>query len=507
MSALDGAPVTLAEVLSLCPGAERLAGAVKTGTVRLHGVTDDSRAVAPGLLFIAVQGDRADGHDHIEAALAAGSAAVFCERALPELRHAAASVYRVPYLRERRSMIAELVYGNPSAQLKLLGVTGTNGKTSTAWFATQLAGAVGYSAGYVGTIGTGVPGALRATVHTTPPATALPAILREFVDAGLELAAIEVSSHALAQGRVEAVEFDVAVLTNFSRDHLDYHRTEEAYAAAKLKLFEHPELGSRIANGADRLGQLIVERYDDERFPSVLTFAPQNSAAVPALGWSDLRFLGGGISGRWHWQNQQLQFELPLLGEFAVANVAAAMLALLCIEPRLTLGELVDAGRTLAGVPGRMEAFYPAVAPGPTVIVDYAHTPDALHNALTAVRLHCAGRLWAVFGCGGDRDPGKRPQMGAAAAALADEIVVTSDNPRSEDPLAIIRDVEPALAGHGRWRREPDRRLAITETLAAAGVDDVVLVAGKGHEDYQEVAGQRLPMDDRALVRALLEKR
>ncbi|MEM1436734.1 MAG: UDP-N-acetylmuramoyl-L-alanyl-D-glutamate--2,6-diaminopimelate ligase [Pseudomonadota bacterium] len=487
---------TLADVLSLCADVEAVVPAADPARLTIAAVSDDSRAIAPGALFIAVAGAASDGHSYITAAIEAGAVAVLCERG-PAGSTATPPVYRVGELAQLRSAIAELVYGNPSGVLKMIGITGTNGKTSTAHFAAQLGNAVGLPTGYVGTIGSGIPPRLDHTEHTTPSATRMPALLRELIDGGASVAALEVSSHALDQGRVDAVEFDVAVLTNLSRDHLDYHGTEANYEAAKRRLFEHPKLRYRVLNQDDPVGQRWLARFPSSLRSQTLGFG--QTAAGASLRWTELEFRSGGIAGYWHWQNERLPFELPLLGAFAVENVAAAMLALKCLEPALELRELVAAGRDLVGVPGRMETF--GGNGRPMVIVDYAHTPDALEKALTAARRHAPGRLWAVFGCGGDRDQGKRPQMGAVAASLADAVVVTSDNPRSEVPEAIIAEIVPALAGHGDWRQQVDRAQAIRTTLDAAAPEDVVLVAGKGHEDYQEINGQRLAFDDRAVVR------
>ncbi|MEM9741841.1 MAG: UDP-N-acetylmuramoyl-L-alanyl-D-glutamate--2,6-diaminopimelate ligase [Pseudomonadota bacterium] len=495
MPVVEARPLTLADLMGHCVPEVELESSWRR--VVVTAITDDSRAVIPGCVFVAVRGAVTDGHAYLEQAIAAGAVAVLVER--PSASAATVPVVVVSALAERRNALAETVYGYPSQALATVGITGTNGKTSTAFHLAELAGMLGIPAHYFGTLGTGPVDALTDAGHTTLPAMELPARLQRARASGAQLAALEVSSHGLAQHRVAGTAFDVAVLTNFSRDHLDFHGTVEAYAQAKLQLFRMPGLAVRIVNADDALGVRIAQ--ETAQASGRLRSYGAASSAV-ALGWQDLRHDADGVSGRWRFEGTAFALQLPLLGSFAVANVAAALLALDSLDLALSRTALVDAARRLRGVPGRMEAI--RVLGQPLAIVDYAHTPDALRQALLAVRAHCRGRLWVVFGCGGDRDRGKRLMMGEAAAELADSIVVTSDNPRSEDPLAIIRDIEPALADHPCWHRREERSAAIDFALGRAAADDVVLIAGKGHEPYQEIAGERLPFDDRAIVRELL---
>jgi UDP-N-acetylmuramoyl-L-alanyl-D-glutamate--2,6-diaminopimelate ligase len=456
----------------------------------ITGLTEDSRAVQPGDAFVAVRGAAADGHNHIAEAVANGALAVLCEEPAAD---ACVPAIVVPELKSRRGEIARRLYADPSAELRCFGVTGTNGKTSIAHFIAQLGNALGNRCGYLGTIGWGVLENLQPARLTTVDAISLQQRLRDLLDQGCDWAALEVSSHALSQGRVDDVGFDVAIFSNLSRDHLDYHSSIEEYGAAKARLFTFAGLSHAIVNADDdyavELSAVMAEDLD------VITYG-----RTGAVSWSDLSFDAAGVTGRWCSPWGTAPLNLGLAGEFSVANMAAALAAACCMGH--DFDDAVAATRDVAGVPGRMEFFS---APGsPAVVVDYAHTPDALDKALAAARRHTAGRLLCVFGCGGDRDPGKRPLMARAAAGQADELWLTSDNPRSEDPAKIIRDMRAGLTGSSDAHSCVDRREAIAAALAAAGPGDLLMVAGRGHETHQEVAGQLLELSDRAVVAQLL---
>ena len=458
--------------------------------VMVSGVNDDSRAINSGDAFIAVAGDVSDGHDHAAAAVARGAAVVLAERPVADC---AVPVVVVPELKRQRSAIAARMLDDPSRQLHLAGITGTNGKTSVAYYLAELAGGLGHACGYLGTIGWGLPEDLQQGVLTTDSAINTQQRLRSLLDLGARWVAMEVSSHALDQDRVAAVQFDVGVFTNLSRDHLDYHGSLEAYGAAKARLFEM--VPAAVINSDDEFGARLIEMTSAA---DVLSYGRQGD-----VRWRDLVFHDRGVSGVWHTPWGSAQFTLPLFGEIAVANLSA-VLTVLCLA-----GESLDAVVELAGgikpVPGRVEFFRgPADQPTANVVVDYAHTPDALEKVLLTLRPHVSGRLICVIGCGGDRDAGKRPMMAAAAEAGADLVWLTSDNPRGEDPQSIIGDMTRGLRGTGDVRQCVDRREAIIAAFAETAADDLLLVAGKGHEDYQEVAGQRLPFSDRELVRDLL---
>ncbi len=450
------------------------------------GITDDSRAVAPGDVFVAVAGQAADGHRYAKAALEAGAVAVLAERDVAE---AAGPVLLVEDLKTARSALAGRVFGDPSQRLTSVGVTGTNGKTSIACFVAELAERLGEPAGYLGTIGWGRPGALASSALTTESAINVQRRLAALEDSGCAWAVLEVSSHALDQHRVDGVSFDFAVFSNLSRDHLDYHGTFEAYGAAKARLFRFPGLRGTVVNGDDGFGRSLAQQLAGN--VPVFVYGSRPDADVR---WSDLEFHSTGVRGALTTPWGAGSFELPLFGDFSVANAVAA-LAVLCAAGK-PFSEVTAALATLTAVPGRME-FFPGQR---TLLVDYAHTPDALEKMLQALAPHRRGRILCVCGCGGDRDRGKRPEMAAAACAHADVVWFTSDNPRSEEPGAIIEDMLAGVPADGVVEVEVDRLAAIEAAVAAAGPDDLVVIAGKGHEDYQEVAGERLPFSDRQVA-------
>ncbi len=470
------------------------------GAVMISGLTDDSRKVGPGDCFIAIAGGASDGHEYAQAAVAAGAVLVLAERALPGL---AVPVLLHPQLAQLRSELAGRLYGQPSERLRVVGVTGTNGKTSVAHYTAELAERLGVPCGYMGTVGWGRPGQLQDAALTTVDAITLQQRLWDFVQQNCELAVLEVSSHALVQHRMASVATAVAVFTNLTRDHLDFHGSFESYAQAKLQLFQRAELQTVVTNVEDPLGLQIATQLANREGLQLVFYGSDQATAVPGarfVQWSGLRFSPTSIEGEWRTSWGTAPFSLPLLGEFAVANVAAALAVVL--SEGAEFAQAVTAANRLQGVPGRMERF--ACAGRPTVVVDYAHTPDALAKALTALRCHSSARLLVVFGCGGDRDRGKRSQMGSVSAELSDLVYLTSDNPRGEDPEKILDDIAAGIPAGIAVRRIADRQRAITEAVTSAGNEDLILVAGKGHEDYQEIAGQRRPFSDRALVQTLL---
>ena len=459
-------------------------------SIEVSGLAEDSRQVRPGDAFIAVKGAAADGHDHAAAAIERGAVCVLAERPLPPLP---APVVRVADLKARRGVLAAKFYREPSRRLVCIGVTGTNGKTSVAHQTACLAQGSGWPAGYLGTLGWGVPAELAPSRLTTEGAVNNHKRLACLQRRGCRLAALEVSSHALAQDRVAAVDFDYAVFTNLSRDHLDYHRSLADYGAAKRRLFEFPSLRCALVNVDDGFGRRLAA--------SLPNLAVVTYGRGADLRWERLRHLDAGVRGRLQTPWGLVELEAPVCGDFGVANLTAAVGVLAAAgQP---LAGIAAAARRLPGVPGRMEFF--RCAGRPTVVVDYAHTPDALAKALVAARPHCAGRLRCVIGCGGDRDRGKRPLMAQAALAGADLVWLTSDNPRSEDPATIIGDMAAGLDDAGsRVVKEIDRAAAIQAALNGAAVEDLILVAGKGHEEHQQIEGRQLPFSDRALVRRLL---
>ncbi len=456
----------------------------------------DSRAVTPGDLFLAVPGHNMDGRRFIDAAIRAGATVVVEEGDTFAVHpHAGAARITVPELRRQIGVLAARYFGEPGRRLKVIGVTGTNGKTSITWFLRDALNALGHACGLIGTLGVGLKGHEDSTGHTTPDPITLQKALRALRDAGADSVAMEVSSHALDQHRLGSTPVRIAVFSNLSRDHLDYHGDMDSYLLAKVALFTRPELQEAVINSDDAAAPVLLGRLNDG--VRCITYGAQAGATVRCVAWQphpdgmDLRLTVGG---------EAVNVTLPLFGAFNLSNVmaVAGVLHGSGVEPRALAGALA----AITPVPGRME---PVRAAGkPTVIVDYAHTPDGLEKALAAAREHFPGRLHCVVGCGGDRDTGKRPLMAAAAERGADRVLFTSDNPRGEHPDAIIEQMRAGLDDPGAVQVETDRRRAVALAVSQAGADDVVLVAGKGHEDYQEVAGERHPMDDRDLAREAL---
>jgi len=468
-----------------------LSGARVTGTLpeSVDAIADDSRAVRPGTLFVALRGERADGHRYIADAVARGASAVVHESAVPV--DAAVATVAVPDTRVAVSALADAFYDHPSRALTVVGVTGTNGKTTATHLLRAIFEAAGMPCGIIGTLGGELRDHRWKLTNTTPLARELHAVLAAQRDAGARVVAMEVSSHALALHRVDHVAFDVAALTNITRDHLDFHGTIGRYADAKRRLFDlAPESainaddawGARFLQEASLRGRAVPYAIDAE--------APGGFRAV------DVHVAGDGSSFRVGDET----FAVQLPGRFNVRNALAALsCASLLGVPRDAIRRGLASARA---VPGRMERFG---AFGVEAIVDYAHTPDALENVLRAARETTKRDLIVVFGCGGDRDPGKRSEMGEIAARLADRVIITSDNPRGEDPLAIARAI--ANGGFGTTDIEIDRRSAIRRAIADAQAGDTVVVAGKGHETYQIVGEQTFAFDDRDEVRIAFAKR
>lgn len=463
-------------------------------------VAIDSRRVLPGDLFLAFPGERADGRDYIAAAIAQGASAVIWEAEGFSWNDS----WNVPNvgvreLRRLAGSIASLVYGEPSRDLWVAGVTGTNGKTSCSQWIAQSLTAAGRPTAVIGTLGNGFPGELDTATHTTPDPVSLQRELRRFLDRGAHAVAMEVSSHALDQDRAAGTSIDTALFTNLTRDHLDYHGSMEAYAEAKARLFTWPDLANAVVNIDDRFGRELVSRINPAR-TRVLSYGLGHGD----IAGHDVKLSVDGLSLdiRTPWGSAQLASRV--IGGFNVSNLLGTLGVLLTAD--LSLEEAVAALRDVTPVAGRLDMLR---LPGaPLVVVDYAHTPDALEKVLETLRElvghDSEARLFCVFGCGGDRDAGKRPVMGEIATRLADVAIVTSDNPRSEDPSAIIAQI---VAGAVRddYLVEADRAKAIGQALALAREGDVVLIAGKGHETYQEIAGQRQPFDDLEVARRILK--
>ena len=462
----------------------------------IERLSSDSRRCAPGVAFLAYPGAAADGRLHIADAVRRGASAVLWEEAGFAWRHE----WKVPNvavrgLKHSAGSLAHQFYGRPSEALWVCGVTGTNGKTSCSqWIAAALV-RHGAKTGVIGTLGAGFPDALVEGANTTPDALELHALLRTLLVDGANAVAMEVSSHGLVQGRVNGVAFDCALFTNLSHDHLDYHGSMDAYAEAKASLFDCPGLAAAVVNLDDIVGVRIAQRLEGRPLRVIgysLSGARNGSEFIAAV-----RVAPGEMDVESSWGRATVK--VNQLGRFNMANALGVLGCLVAYG--LPFAEAARLLQFLPPVPGRMER----IADAPLVVIDYAHTPDALEKVLQALRPSAAqrgGRLMAVFGAGGDRDPAKRAVMGSVVARLTDAAVVTSDNPRSEDPLKIIAQIEAGMPGGHAV--QADRAKAIESVIAQADAADVILIAGKGHENYQEFANTIIPFDDREVAKRYL---
>lgn len=473
----------------------------------LTGIGLDSRTIQPGDLFVACVGIRVNGAEFIDAAIENGAVAVLWEarpgaKSIPltyrkNLEGGAVPVIAVEDLSAHTGQIAARFYGHPSRALFITGVTGTNGKTSVTQF---LAHALTPDApcGIIGTLGHGLYRHLQASSHTTPDAITVQHWLADLREQGAAQVAMEVSSHALDQGRVNGVVFDCAVFTNLSHEHLDYHGDMQRYGAAKAALFRSRGLRYAVINSDDAVGRELAETLSEE--VTVLRYGLDASYQPEILAHS-LKLASDGIDLEVTTPNGAGRFRSRVLGRFNASNLLA-VLGVLLLRGVPLQGALARL-ETVLPVPGRMETF--GGDDKPLVVVDYAHTPDALQHGLEALREHCKGKVCCVFGCGGDRDVGKRSLMGTVAEKLADVVVLTNDNPRSEDPETIIAAIQQGMADPAAARIEPDRHRAIAWAVDQARSDDVVFVAGKGHEAWQQIGDKKIPFSDIEEVKARLE--
>jgi UDP-N-acetylmuramoyl-L-alanyl-D-glutamate--2,6-diaminopimelate ligase len=477
-----------------------LEGIADAPPVAVAGISTDSRKLGPDDVFLACQGATSHGLDFVDQARDAGAAAIVWDSSTGSPVDCELPMVAVDGLSTRLGDIANRWYDAPSETVRVAGVTGTNGKTTVAYLAAQCFGRLGTPCGYVGTLGTGIGEIGNGASMTTPPCLELHELLADFRDRGAEHAAIEVSSHALEQARVDGVRFDAAIFTNLSRDHIDYHGTMEAYFESKASLFLDRDVRNRIVcidsdHGvqlADRCGAHVVTV--STQLDQVANGRPHVFVQGVVAGES-----GSHVTIKSSWGNGT--FELPLPGDFNVANATEVLALLLCNDVPLE-----DACEVMSGIsapPGRMELVNgPGEAELPKVYIDYSHTPASIEVALKALRLHCHGALWCVFGCGGDRDRGKRPMMGKVAERLSDHAIVTSDNPRTEPPGQIIADILEGMAEEAV--AIDDRAEAIAYAIAHAAVEDTILIAGKGHEDYQVIGDQTLSFSDFEAARSEL---
>ncbi len=462
------------------------------------GLTLDSRQVKAGDTFVALRGHSTHGLAFANEALRRGAGSIVFEPPVPAQVSVPEMAIAVPELRSKLGRIADRFFGSPSKSMRVVGVTGTNGKTSTVQLLAQALSSDGRCIGTIGTLGAGLHGAIHAGERTTPDVIAVHAELAAMHAAGAQDVAMEVSSHALDQGRVDAVRFAVAVFTNLTRDHLDYHHSMQAYGEAKARLFAWPGLKAAVINLDDAFGAQLAQGATRHTAVIGVSSRAASGARLRAdaihLDATGLRF--DLVDGA-----ERVPVHSPLLGRFNVDNLLAVAGVLLALE--WPLDRIASVLAKLEPVPGRMNRLG-GVDDQPLVVVDYAHTPDALEQALRSLRGHTRGRLTCVFGCGGERDRGKRPQMAAIALAQADQVIVTDDNPRGEDGDAIVAEILSGLESNRRPIVQRDRAKAISAAIHGARAGDTVLIAGKGHEPYQEVNGIKHPFDDRRIAADVL---
>ena len=469
--------------------------------VTIHGLQTDSRKVRTGDAFVALAGADTGPEHYIDDAIRAGASVVLLEseQAGECSERSGALVVRVPELKARLGKLADRFFEYPSQRMQLIGVTGTNGKTSVTHYIAQLLQVAGTPCGLLGTLGNGMPEALQPATHTTPDVVQANRILAGILASGGRAAAMEVSSHALDQGRLDRLTLTAAVFTNLTRDHLDYHGSMAAYGEAKAKLFTREELRFVVINVDDLFGRTLYQQLEGRC--DRLRFSLNESDSE--LWMKDFCALDNGfravLDGRWG----EFTIEAPLMGRFNASNVLAAVATVMALGVDVT--QVQQGVCRLVPPAGRLQVF--TAGDGARAVVDYAHTPDALNNALAALRPHVSGRLICVFGCGGDRDSGKRPEMAQQAENGADLVIVTDDNPRTETPSAITANIMAGFIAPEKVQLIHSRAQAIAAALALAGPDDLVLVAGKGHEDYQDIAGYKHPFSDSEQVAQALKQR
>lgn len=470
-------------------------------------ITLDSRQVQAGGLFLSLSKDEAQRLMHLEQAINLGVTVVLYELKedlssdeITALAKENIAAYAVRNLAEKAAEIAARFYGHPSLALTIIAVTGTNGKTSVSQFIAQSLELLGLPCGIVGTLGVGRIQALNSTGMTTPDPITLQGILAGFCQQNIQYAVIEASSHALEQGRLNSITIDVAVLTNLTRDHLDYHNTMDAYAAAKAQLFNIASVQTAVINNADTFGQTLITNLTAENTTNILSYNNQNSSADFYAENSHVTQRGVQFDLVSHFGSTVINS--PLLGSFNIDNLLATIASLHAVN--IAFKDIISVIGQCHSVDGRMQSY--GSEQQVQCVIDFAHTPDALMQALTSLRTHVPeqGQLWCVFGCGGERDTGKRAEMGRSAEQYADKLVLTDDNPRSEDSAQIIKEILSGLIAPEKAYIEQDRKQAIKYAISHATSDDIVLVAGKGHEQYQEILGVQNPFSDKDIVIEML---
>ncbi|MBS0359353.1 MAG: UDP-N-acetylmuramoyl-L-alanyl-D-glutamate--2,6-diaminopimelate ligase [Proteobacteria bacterium] len=470
----------------------------------ITGLANDSRQVKPGDLFIACVGQHTDGRQYINNAIEKGAQAILVENAeqsetpqkMTELNQDKIPIFYIDLLTQQIGKIAARFYGHPSRQMKIVGITGTNGKTSCSHFIATILTQLNHPCAVIGTLGYGMIGALQSTGFTTPDAISLQTAFANLKKQNIEHVAMEVSSHALDQGRVKQVEFKIAVFTNLTHDHLDYHGTFEAYGAAKKILFDQFGLSYAVINQDDPFGQSLLKQLPS----TVKGFSYSILDKHADIYAYDLKLHPQGMEAKVKTPWGEGIIKTQLLGSFNLSNLLATLGSVCLLDVPFT--DALAAMNRLQGIDGRMQII--KTPEHPTAVIDYSHTPDSLEKALLALREHCEGKIWCVFGCGGDRDQKKRPIMGEIAEKYADKIVITNDNPRHESPDFIISGILSGIHHKDQAIIEQDRKRAIAYALSKADKNDVILIAGKGHEDYQIVGDEHLPFSDKQVVQELM---
>ncbi|CAM4415975.1 MAG: UDP-N-acetylmuramoyl-L-alanyl-D-glutamate--2,6-diaminopimelate ligase [Legionellaceae bacterium] len=475
-----------------------------TKDLSIQGIALDSRLVKPAYLFIACPGSKVDGRTFIQEAINKGASAILVDANDYLPVETSIPIILVDKLQQKISLLANHFYGQPSKKIKVFGITGTNGKTSCSQFIARTLSAMNKPCGVIGTLGFGFPEQLTLHSMTTPDAVRTQQLLAEMKKQGASAVAMEVSSHALVQGRVNNIHFHTAIFTNLTRDHLDYHGSIENYGQAKQRLFDFPDLKNAIINSDDPFGVALINRLG-LKLP-IIAYSIKNDFEkknnVESVTARDISYSPQGIKAWIETPWGAGELKTSLLGEFNLSNLLATISAL-GLEG-FSFPEILKQISYLQGVPGRMETL--GGNQKPLVVIDYAHTPDALKQALIALRSHCQGQLWCVFGCGGDRDKGKRSLMGYAAEEYADHIILTDDNPRHEEAKKIINDIMQGINPMASVIIEHDRRRAINHALSCAKPNDIVLIAGKGHETYQQIGDDFLSFSDKVEVMQILSE-
>ncbi len=470
--------------------------------VEVTGITSDSRMVNTGDLFVAYENSNVMAY--MKSAINSGAYATVIEsEKLPDIPKYSIPVIALSQLRAQAGLIAARFFRHPTHDMNVIGVTGTNGKTTVSYLIAQASDIINPGkSGLIGTLGCGSFNNISKGPNTTPEPVVLQNTFATLDQNGIDLVAMEVSSHGLEQYRITGVEFDIAVFTNLSRDHLDFHQTMENYAASKRRLFSDYLIRKAVINLDDAFGRELIEEFQNKLELVGYTLKPDSQNKLPVVSANIISNNASGMTLEVNSPWGEGTLVSGLIGEFNASNLLASLSAL-CLSG-IPFEEALSALSKCSNIPGRMESFRQEGKPA--VIVDYAHTPDALQQALTVLQPQSSGKLICVFGCGGDRDQGKRAEMGGIAEAVADHIFLTNDNPRYESAEVIIEDIISGIKDHSHFTKELDRRNAIMMAIESASSNDVVLIAGKGDEDYQEIAGVRLPFSDRLIVEEILDQ-